>query len=351
MNIITRSIVTLVLALFPNFYASADGATTTTDALVCKDVGLFSGKMFTDICWACMFPIRVAGVSITPGDAPSDASKKGLCMCQDNLGMYKPGIVNSMWEPARLIEVVRQPGCAMSLGGATLPIGDKRSWGTQSDAVAGNNITKEKMSFYHLHYYAFPLLSILEMYMPKRCSPDGYADFDIIELTELDPTWNNDELAFFTHPESAAVANPLAQAACAADAALGVAGKEGSSTLWWCAGTWGGIYPMAGSTVPNDFGRTTSLLAARSIAQMHRRGMAHLTTGDDTICRGMIFPTIPKAQYKLASFFPRAETKKGHYIGAHPMTWQGGEGRVIPVTGEDAMYVMFRWNDCCNTIE
>jgi hypothetical protein len=81
------------------------------------------------------------------------------------------------------------------------------------------------MSFYNVHYYAFPLLSILEMYMPKRCSPDGYADFDIIQLSEIDPTWTNDELAFFVNPEAAAVANPIAQAACTADAALGVVGK------------------------------------------------------------------------------------------------------------------------------
>ena len=66
-------------------------------------------------------------------------------MCEDNLGLWKPGIVNSLWEPARLIEVVRKPGCSLALGGITLPIGDKRLWGTLSDAVGGNTITKEKL--------------------------------------------------------------------------------------------------------------------------------------------------------------------------------------------------------------
>lgn len=183
--------------------------------------------------------------------------------------------------------------------------------GTLSDAVGGNTITKEKLSFYNVHYYAFPLLSILEMYMPKRCSPDGYADFDIIQLTEIDPVWTNDELAFFVNPEAAAVANPLAQAACTADAALGVAGQEPLTSLWWCAGTWGEIYPMAGTALPNDFGRTTSLLAARTIATQHRRGLAHLTIGDETICRGSIFPRFLNPNTKcLCSFLVQSRRKR-----------------------------------------
>ena len=30
----------------------------------CPDAELFSGKLITDICWACLFPIRIAGLSI-----------------------------------------------------------------------------------------------------------------------------------------------------------------------------------------------------------------------------------------------------------------------------------------------
>lgn len=321
------------------------------DVLSCPSADIFSAKLFTDICWACLFPIRVAGFAVTPGTAPDGASKGSVCLCKDNLGIPWPGMINSMWEPARLIEVVRKPGCAMALGGVQLPLGDARQWGTQNDAVGGDMLSSERMSYYNVHYYAFPLLSLLELYMPKRCNPDGYDDFDIIQLSEIDPTWNNDELAFFTHPESAAVANPLAQAACTPDAALGLVNKQPLTSLWWCAGTWGNMYPMSGSSIPNDFSRTTSLLGLRTLGQMHRRGMAHMTIGDETICRGKIFPTVPKMQYKFAMFAPRPETKRNHFIGSHPMTWQGGEGRVIPKIGEDALYMMFRWNDCCNTLE
>lgn len=341
---------TIILTLVVGNFAFAAEDPAAGAGLSCPDAELFGPRLFTDICWACLFPIRVAGIPITPGIAPSGASKDSLCMCADNLGVYMPGIVNSMWEPARLVEVVRKPGCAMSLGGSALPLGDKRQWGSLYEAHAGGAVSSEKNSFYSVHYYAFPILSILELYMPKRCSADGYTDFDIIQLSEIDPTWNNDELSFFVNPESAAVSNPIAQAACLADSSLGVVGKEGLDTLWWCGGTWGNLYPMAGVATPSDFSRTTSLIASRTLGLMHRRGQAHLTMGEATQCRAKIFPTIPKSQYKMSMFFPRPETKRAHSIGSHPWNWQGGEGRAIPMVGEDALYMLFRWNDCCNTL-
>ncbi|NBS16913.1 MAG: hypothetical protein EBS79_08415 [Gammaproteobacteria bacterium] len=43
-------------------------------------------------------------------------------------------------------------------------------------------------------------------------------------LSELDPTWNNEELANITTLEIALVANPIALAACAADADSSITG-------------------------------------------------------------------------------------------------------------------------------
>ena len=80
--------------------------------LTCPDAGLLSGKLLTDVCWSCIFPIRVAGLPLGSGNVPSGASNKSFCLCEDNLGVPRPGIVTSMWEPARLIELVRTPGCS-----------------------------------------------------------------------------------------------------------------------------------------------------------------------------------------------------------------------------------------------
>ncbi|NMV20790.1 conjugal transfer protein TraU, partial [Vibrio parahaemolyticus] len=92
-----------------------------------------------------------------------------------------------------------------------------------------------------------PLLVMLDLFMDGNCNADGYMDFDLMYLSELDPTWLNDELAFFTQPEAAAVANPLAISACTADAASSTLGKP-IDQLFWCAGSWGHLYPLSGHT-------------------------------------------------------------------------------------------------------
>ncbi|CAE6908558.1 hypothetical protein ACOMICROBIO_EPCKBFOG_01861 [Vibrio sp. B1FLJ16] len=160
--------------------------------LTCPDAGLLSGKLLTDVCWSCIFPIRVAGLPLGSGNVPSGASNKSFCLCEDNLGVPRPGIVTSMWEPARLIELVRTPGCSPSLGGIRLPLGDRRLQGGHGE---GEYDTGD-LAFYHYHYYAFPLLVMLDLFMDGNCNADGYMDFDLMYLSELDPTWLNDELAF-----------------------------------------------------------------------------------------------------------------------------------------------------------
>ena len=41
----------------------------------CPDAELFSGKLTTDICWGCLFPIRIAGLSIGGGDKIVDCTQ------------------------------------------------------------------------------------------------------------------------------------------------------------------------------------------------------------------------------------------------------------------------------------
>lgn len=106
--------------------------------LTCPDAGLLSGKLLTDVCWSCIFPIRVAGLPLGSGSVPSGASNKSFCLCEDNLGVPRPGIVTSMWEPARLIELVRTPGCSPSLGGIRLPLGDRRLQGGHGEGEYDN---------------------------------------------------------------------------------------------------------------------------------------------------------------------------------------------------------------------
>jgi len=277
------------------------------------------------------------------GYRPDKASDQVICVCEDGLGVPHPGLAIGLWQPARLIEVTRTPSCAPTLGGIKLPIGNRRLLGTFGQQGYDNS----DEVFYNVHYYAFPLLVLLDLFFEDRCAADGYVDFDLLQLSELDPTWNSCEVAFFATPEVALFANPLALAACMVDAVRASAG-EPQDELFWCAGSWGRLYPPCGRS--GSYGartRQTSLFAARTLAALHRRGQAWLTMGDEALCRATLHPILPKSQYQLSMFYPLPETERAHVIGATPFVW--GEHRTAPGPGEHHVYLLWRWHDCCNT--
>ncbi|WP_295457858.1 TraU family protein [uncultured Thiodictyon sp.] len=307
----------------------------------CPDAKLFSAKLITDICWACLFPIRIAGLSLFGGSVPAGASRQPACLCNDGGGFPHPGLTISFWEPARLVELTRAPGCSPTLGGMRLPLGSKRLLGTsgKADYDSGDG------GFQNYHWYAFPLLFLLDLFVDSRCNRDGIVDFDILYLSEIDPTWNDDELAFFTNPEAAWLANPVALAACLGDAAAATAGTP-LDALFWCAGTWGNLYPFSGPQgTLGSRARATSLSLTRALAALHRRGLARRTMGDDAVCKAPIDVVMKKTGYKISMFYPLPETQRAHVIGESPLRW--GEWRNIPGPGEDHVYMLWRWLDCC----
>lgn len=309
----------------------------------CQNANIIGGRLITDICWDCVFPIMLAGTRMDSGSetVPADAVTTPLCLCQDDLGVSHPGITTSMWEPARLIEFQRLPGCSSVLNGTQFPMNQLN---VGHHARGGKEGLQE--SFLHYHYYSFPLLTMLEMFTNAGCNADGYVDLDLMYMSELDPTWNDSELAFFTNVESVAVANPEAAIACVADAASSNSGHPIDS-MFWCAGSWGQIYPFVGMTY-NMHGivENTSLLKMKVLAALHRRGVAHRTMGDDAMCEGRIDHIVKKSMYKFTVLHPVAETDRAHVSGESIMRWGGG--RVIPSVGEDLIYTIWRWNDCCN---
>lgn len=310
----------------------------------CPDAGLLGAGLISNICWDCIFPIQIAGQPFTRADqggAPSAAaSTSGLCLCNDPLGVPNPGITLGLWEPAKLVELVRTPGCSPLLGGTRIDSVERIHRGTRGGYAQDNG----DKAFFHYHMWAFPLLSVLELFSDDSCVDDGFVDIDVLYFSELDPTWNHDELAIFLNPETAAVANPIAQAACIADAVAATVG-EPIDTLFWCAGGQS-LYPLTGNhLVKTSQPRTTNLLAIRAIAALHRRGLMMRTMGDDALCKGVIEPFLPKSMYNLSVAYPEPEANNRHAIGEPSLRW--GEHRMIPGIGEDFLYLIWRWNDCC----
>ena len=342
-----RLLAVLVLLVGPWAAALAEDAGAPLPDPSCQDGGVISGKLLTDICWDCIFPIRMGGVASFGSERaagaviPDGASEQTFCACDDGAGLPHPGYTVAMWMPAMLFELVRSPGCAMTLGGIKLPITDPRLLG---DRGRGWQDFSDE-AFYSYHQYAFPLLTIMDLFLDPRCNAGGYSDLDLMYFSELDPTWAASELAFFTNPEVSAVANPTAWAACPIDAARALVDQP-IEELFWCVGSQGWLYPLSGYT--NAWGSLagqTSHVLYKAIAAQHRRGMMRRTVGSDALCTPPVEPMFPKQQYGMSMFFPLPEAEGKHPVGRSALLW--GSWRQIPATGEDAIYLLWRWRDCC----
>ena len=86
--------------------------------------------------------------------------------------------------------------------------------------------------------------------------------------------------------------------------------------------------------------RQTSLMTAKVLAALHRRGIAWQTMGDDAMCRGQINPMIVKEQYKFTMIYPRPETQSAHGFGEPPIMWEWN--RTIPGQGENPIFLIWR---------
>lgn len=328
------------------FTLGLGGPALATDP-TCPDELVLSSRLVTDICWDCVFPITIAGQPITPsGRRPGGAGVTGpvrdpVCFCDDTLGVPSVGLTIGMWQPARLIELVRNPGCSPALGGVELPTVHRlRRGGHESELQ-----DQEDATFYYYHVWSFPLIELLGLFAEGRCNQDGYVDIDALYLSELDPTWASSVLAVYANPEAVLFANPVAAMSCAADA-LAANAHAPIDTMFWCAGSWGTLYPLTGTTLgPTSLPSQLSLLATRAIAAQHRRGLARRTMGRDTLCYGAIDPFITKSMYRMSMWSPLPEARDNHEIGESTFQW--GEWRGVPAIGEDHVYVLWRWTDCC----
>lgn len=330
-NILFISLLILPL-LAVSFAADADAA-------VCA--GSFPNPI-TDICWHCLFPIRIGPATIGfdflgNGDLPPPL----LCTCPAPPPIFvRPGIGISFWEPARVAEVVRTPFCSPTLGGISLaslvvPSGTNE----KEDGHQGN-------AFYHVHWFQYPVLSWIGMALTSvMCF--AAEPFDLVYLSELDPLWDSDELSFLLNPEAILFANPIAQAACVADTIKAGISSFGFDTLFWCSGSQGSVYPLSGNHA-NHVGGVDSSLAVvhKHIFKMHRQLLARDTSTLLAMCGPLPQPIMRKKQYKQQMLTPVSQTLKCYGLGSPSALW--GVGREFPYSGEDFSYLIWRKRTCCS---
>ncbi|WP_425363575.1 conjugal transfer pilus assembly protein TraU [Candidatus Tisiphia endosymbiont of Hybos culiciformis] len=341
----TRLSIILIMAIFMPFSVSA--------SITCQ--GHFVNPI-TDICWSCILPISIGNViNIGSGVMPKQRDTKNpsspVCLCV-KANIPVPGIAIGFWEPVRLIDVTRTPYCMTNLGGVPLA-----SFGSDAKRISSFNRGYDDRhvhdSFYHVHYYIYPLIYWLELITDFICLEQN--TFDVAYMSEFDVTWNDEKLQSLLNPEAFLFANPIAQAACALDCASSTV-RLPLDSMFWCAGCWGNMYPFSGANADHVGGvQSSSLLATRIIAKMHRIGLAEETstdentslTGGGKLCRKSRALKIKKSQYKLQMVNP-VSTSSGigcWSLGLSDMMYS--TFKEYPYDGQDWGYLVWRKKNCC----
>lgn len=295
----------------------------------------------TDVCWSCLFPISIGSATVVSGEL-KDTSNPSSPVCACGSPVIRPGITTGFWEPVAMTDVTRTPYCMVNLGGLQLSMGSSLGAGRVESANDDHN-----QSFYYVHWYKYPLLYWLKIITDGMCLESG--DLDIAYLTELDPTWNDDEMTFILNPEALLFGNLLAQASCAADS-LAASISLPLDSLFWCAGSQGSMYPLNGFVQEHVGGvQASTLLTERMAYKMHREFLISDSIGENSpaLCINPHLPIIPKSRYRYQMVNPIPTTGSGgcHPYGATTATWEAGHE--IPFSGEDFGFLVWRKRNCC----
>lgn len=293
----------------------------------------------TDVCWKCIFPIRILGVKIVPGGADDKTHHAKPCFCpKKGIPAPVPGLPVSLWEPVRMVDVTRTPWCFVNLGGIQ-PV----KTGIRGRGDVRQDSSTNQTSFYNVHWYTWPVITWLEMFMDFVCLEK--TSFDVSYVTELDPTWNDDSKSLILNPEALLFGNPISQFACAADCAASSSHLPLDS-LYWCGGCQGSFFPYTGSVGAHNGGVQASLLlTGRMISKLHRELLLMSTTGEKALCKPCLSPIIKKSQYRTQMLYPISQSRACQPLGSTEVAWQGG--REFPGKGSDFGYLIWRKRDCC----
>lgn len=290
----------------------------------------------SDICWKCLFPLSIGNVQVASGSAPDTENPSSpIQICPMGV-LYRIGMAIGYWEPFALTDVTREPYCMVNLGFSMSSGRDGSGGSVRQD---GESTT----AFYHVHWYKYPLTWWLNIITDLGCMQGG--DLDIGYLSEIDPTWDDSSLASILSPEAFLFNNPIAQGACAADATAS-AGSMPLNSLFWCAGSHGGMYPFTGYTSGDRSPQATSVLLSERMAyKLHRQGMIMNSVGkDNDVCFEYPSPIIPKDRYRYQMVNMYPDTAQCHPFGRSVMTWEAGHA--APSSRQNFGYLIWRKRNC-----
>lgn len=378
----------LLAAVFLSVWLPAVQAET------CSKAGM---KTLMDFDFDSAFPLRIMGqTAIEGGDIPHPpaATSKSVCKCgKEPYVVY--GYTKGMWLPTRFVEVVREGTCSPVYGSKVKPLLQKlaKISGKAAKAVkAGTNLTGggegmgiNETGFRHYHSWAFPYADMYG-WMP-RCFHQGGQ----LETSLTQPAWSGSDPVYsnLLYPEWMALSIPasLPLFDIAAHTASCVANTTGAGwgiaddAAYWLGGCMGMNLPAVGamSSEKNNITGTSTILNRSIMVSNRTGGFASVkTVGDDALCSPIPAPFPAKSEFKAAMLFPYPEngggtsgdgdlkqqatgqltglvadffnigSKGAHRLGASDFAWaQGRNDQSANENDTDAVYLLWRWVDCC----
>ena len=312
------------------------------DALaVCS--GAFVNPL-TETSWSCMFPIRLAGVRISPsGPEPESHISTPLCSCQDG-EFNRVGLVMEFSEPALMLDVVKDAWCFTGFG---IDMGKTSVWGDGSSTEATDTSTLRQEYSAHTHSYFYNPLMLLEILMDARCLDKMTTG--ISDMSEVRPEHMDVQLNLMLYPQTLLFSNPIAVMACMADAVSATAGYP-LDAMFWCSGTWGPIYPLTGMSTAKGVSRVkaSANVAAKSLARAHQNLLLWGTKGTAALCGQYPQPVWLKTQYKLQPVRP-VRSSLCPPIGRSELLWGAGMNPPAPSGSTDNhAFLVWRRRSCCS---
>lgn len=305
--------------------------------------GACQGRVYnpvSDTDWNNVFPVTIAGVTTGPNKNPPMMKMPPVCVCPGRFGIPTPGMGVTFWQPLYISEIERTPGCSRTLGGVNLLSSYGMMQSEQSNGEADTASTNSRMQ---VHWYEYPVFAMMDLFTSLACF--GPSGFNLAYMTEVDPTWQDDLWGAVFSPESVLFANPIAQAACSVDAAAASADFP-LDALFWCAGTWGSVYPLTGNSPQSNSAYTlNNLVQAKFIARQARIGLQWQTIGPSAKCFPHPSPVWVKSQYRYNQVGPIV--RKGPPV----VTGNPGLKQQPPVTNtptqESTANLIWQGQQCC----
>lgn len=311
--------------------------------------GPCTGEMFnpfSDADWSYIYPITIAGAAMTTGntDPPLMKAAGAICECPSALlwGYPMVGVVLSYWEGMYIQEIERRPGCLRSMGGLSILEGYSTLASEQSD---NNSVDLGKSANrMQIHWYEYPLFSLLDMLLDTECP--GSSSFNLVNMTELDALWQDDLWGAVFAPEASLFGNLSSIASCGVDSVASSLDFP-LDELFWCAGSWGSIYPLTGNSGHSgDPFIMNNQLGAKYIARSHRMGLMMQTIGPSAVCSPHINNIWVKSQYRYNQVAPIPRKGRAVVTGSNGRYFQTPAVTNAP-TKEYTVNMIWQGKQCC----